>query len=96
MGEGGGHPKFKISPVSKRNMGSSSPRSNHSYCRVPSQRTERDRKFMGSSSPRWDTLTAEYLPSKLHVTEDLWDQLLQGGITLTEEYLPSKLNVTEY
>ena len=36
------YPKLEISPISKRNMGSSSPMWGHSYCRVPSQQTERD------------------------------------------------------
>ena len=41
----GGYPKFEISPISKRNMGSSSPMWDHSYCRVPSRQTERDSRF---------------------------------------------------
>ena len=41
----GGYPEFKISPINKRNMGSSSPVWDHSYCRVPSQQTERDSRL---------------------------------------------------
>ena len=32
----GGQPEFKTSPISNRNMGSSSQMWHHSYCRVPS------------------------------------------------------------
>ena len=38
----GEYPELKTSPINKRNMGSSSPMWDHSYCRVPSQQTERD------------------------------------------------------
>ena len=38
-----GCPEFEISPISKRNMGSSSPVWDHSHCRVPSQQTECDK-----------------------------------------------------
>ena len=38
----GGYPEFKTSRINKRNMGSSSPMWDRSYCRVPSQQTERD------------------------------------------------------
>ena len=40
-----GNPEFKISPTSKRNMGSSSERWDQSYCRVPSQQTECDSRL---------------------------------------------------
>ena len=38
-------PGCETSPVSKRNMGLPSPMWDHSYCRMPSQQTERDSKF---------------------------------------------------
>ena len=41
----GGCPELEISPISKGNMGSSSPMWDHSYCRVPSQQTECDSRF---------------------------------------------------
>ena len=41
----GGYPEFKSSQISKRNTGSSSPMWDHSYCRVPSQQTERDSRM---------------------------------------------------
>ena len=41
----GGYPAFKTSPINKRNMGSSSPMWDHSYCRVPSPQTERDSRL---------------------------------------------------
>ena len=41
----GGYPEFEISPISKRNMGSSSPMWDHSYCRVLSKQTERDSRL---------------------------------------------------
>ena len=41
----GGYPEFKTSPMRKRNMGSSSPIWDHSYCRVPSQKTECDSRL---------------------------------------------------
>ena len=41
----GRYPEFKTSPISKRNMGSSSPVWDHSSCRVPSQQTERDSRL---------------------------------------------------
>ena len=40
-----GYPEFKTSPINKRNMRSSSPVWDHSYCRVPSQQTERDSRL---------------------------------------------------
>ena len=40
-----GYPEFKTSPTSKRNMGSSSPKRDHSYCRVPFQQTECDSRL---------------------------------------------------
>ena len=40
--KGRGYPEFEISPISKKNMGSSFRMWDHSYCRVPSQQTERD------------------------------------------------------
>ena len=33
----GGYPEFQVGPISKRNMVSSFPMWDHSYCRVPSQ-----------------------------------------------------------
>ena len=41
----GGYPEFKTITINKRNMGSSSPMWDHSYCRVPSQQTERDSRL---------------------------------------------------
>ena len=37
--------EFKISSISKKYMGSSSPVWGHSYCKVPSQQTERDSRL---------------------------------------------------
>ena len=67
------YPEFEISPISKRNMGSSSPMWDHSHCRVPSQQTERDsrlgvKKIFGllgmeaSSSVTSDNLSTEGNP----------------------------------
>ena len=41
----GEYPEFKTSPINKRNMGSSSPMRDHSYCRVPCQQTERNSRL---------------------------------------------------
>ena len=41
----GRYPEFKTSPISKKNLGSSSPMWDHSYCRVPSQQAERDSRL---------------------------------------------------
>ena len=48
----GGYPEFEISPISKRNMGSSSPMWDHSYCRVLSKQTERDSRLGVKKQPR--------------------------------------------
>ena len=45
MGWGWGYQEFKTSPISKRNMGPSSPIWDRSYCRVPSQQTECDSRL---------------------------------------------------
>ena len=39
------YPEFEVSSISKRNMGTSSPMLDQSYCRVPSQQAERDSRL---------------------------------------------------
>ena len=41
----GGYPEFEISPISERDMRSTSPVWEHSHCTVPSQQAELDRRL---------------------------------------------------
>ena len=67
-----GFPEFKINPISRRNMGLSSAIGVHSYCRVPSQQTERDGKLGVNKQIRFIGMeTSSPVISENLSTEDL-------------------------